>query len=448
MMFERRGKTFLIIGILLVISIGSAVVFFFLSALDLDKVRKDVQAKVAEVIPSEPIVSAQIMPDFSVYRDDLLKNSQDFLEINLQQKQVSFYQQGQVVKTAEILKLGDKVNWGGTPAGLYSVLSGGKEAYSAGAEAYMPYALKFYGKYFLHGSPYYANGDVYASDFSGGCVQIADQDAKEFFDLTKINLPVLVIDQQNTECPVAVLSDKPLPQIQAVNYLIADLDCGEVLAQKNAQEKIAVGSLLDFLEAIVIAENIDLRDDLGVSAKAEQMSCGASDVLQAGGYYRAVDLFYPLLSENSAKANWVLAAFLGRQRMPQLMQEKAKAMMMTTTTVSDIFSCDGEGNISTAQDLFYLARYLQNTRPPLLAISRKDKVRTFGALPFDLASLSNQNISADDETFVGGRVSVVNGSQYNGLFIFKNISIILLKEDSLESLQKDALQIKAWLGLP
>ncbi|MEK9153625.1 MAG: L,D-transpeptidase family protein, partial [Patescibacteria group bacterium] len=420
MMFERRGKTFLIIGILLVISIGSAVVFFFLSALDLDKVRKDVQAKVAEVIPSEPIISAKIMPDFLVYRDDLLKNNQDFLEINLQQKQVSFYQQGQVVKTAEILKLGDKVNWGGTPAGLYSVLSGGKEAYSAGAEAYMPYALKFYGKYFLHGSPYYANGDVYASDFSGGCVQIADQDAKEFFDLTKINLPVLVIDQQNTECPVAVLSDKPLPQIQAVNYLIADLDCGEVLAQKNAQEKIAVGSLLDFLEAIVIAENIDLRDDLGVSAKAEQMSCGASDVLQAGGYYRAVDLFYPLLSENSAKANWVLAAFLGRQRMPQLMQEKARVIMMATTTVSDIFSCDGAGNISTPKDLFYLARYLRNVRPPLLAISKNAKVRVFGALPFDLTSLSNQNIFATDENFVGGRVSAVNGAQYNGLFVFGN----------------------------
>lgn len=341
--------------------------------------------------------------------------------------------------------MGDKANWGGTPAGLYSVLSGGKDAYSSGAEAYMPYALKFYGKYFLHGSPYYANGEVYASDFSGGCVQIADQDAKDFFNLTEIGLPVLVIDQPNTKCPEAALNSKPLPQIQAANYLVADLDCGEILAEKNAQEKTAVGSLLDFLEAIVIAEGVDLRDDIGASSKAGQMSCGASDVLQAGGYYRAVDLFYPLLSENSAKANWVLAAFLGRQRMPQLMQEKAKAMMMASTTVSDIFSCDGAGNISTVQDLFYLARYLRNTRPPFLAISRKDKVRVFGALPFDLSDLSNQNIFAGDEAFVGGRVSVVNGTQYNGLFIFKNIAIILLKEESLGNLQSDALQIKAWL---
>ncbi|MEK7172773.1 MAG: hypothetical protein AAB740_02235, partial [Patescibacteria group bacterium] len=143
--------------------------------------------------------------------------------------------------------------------------------------------------------------------------------------------------------------------------------------------------------------------------------------------------------------NWARAAFLGRQRMPQLMQEKARVIMMTTTTVSDIFSCDGAGNISTPKDLFYLARYLRNVRPPLLAISKNAKVRVFGALPFDLTSLSNQNIFATDENFVGGRVSAVNGAQYNGLFVFGNISIILLKEESLDSLQNDVALIRTWL---
>ncbi|MEK9153501.1 MAG: hypothetical protein AAB723_02790, partial [Patescibacteria group bacterium] len=82
---------------------------------------------------------------------------------------------------------------------------------------------------------------------------------------------------------------------------------------------------------------------------------------------------------------------------------------------------------------------------PLLAISKNAKVRVFGALPFDLSDLSNQNIFADDKTFIGGRMSVVNGSRYNGLFIFGNIAIILLKEASLENLQKDVALMRAWL---
>ncbi|MDO8524826.1 MAG: L,D-transpeptidase [bacterium] len=431
----------MILKYLLVFLFGLAVIFFL--RFNLDKFNIDVQVKDINVIPKPKI--AEKMPDLLFYRNDLLKNNQDFLEINLAEKKVYFYQQGQIIKTAEILKLGEKETWGGTPSGLYSVLSKYKEAYSVGAEAYMPYALKFYGKYFLHGKPYYADGSSYLTDFSGGCVQVSDQDAKELFNLAGIGLPILVVDQQNAKCLNTNLDNKLFPQIQALNYLVANLDCGEILAQRNVQEEVEVGSLLDFLEAAVVAEIIDLRNDIAVSAKAEQMSCGARDVLETGGYYRVIDLFYSLLSENSAKAKWVLAAFLGRQRTPQLMQEKAKSIMMATTTIGDIFSCDGLENISTSQDLFYLARYLQNTRPPILAMSKKGRVRTFGGLPFDLENLPNQNIFADDENFIGGRISVVDSSQYNGLFVFKNISIILLKEESLENLKNDALKIKNWL---
>lgn len=463
MIFEDKKKIFFIAGILAVFLIGSAVVFGW--GFNLGAIKANLQEKTEGLVVSDlaGYVNSvfqkiqqprEILPDYLVLRNDLMKNSQDFLEINLVERKVYFYQQGQIIKTAEILKTGDVQNWGGTPSGLYKVLAKYKEAYSPGADAYMPYALKFYGKYFLHGKPYYAGGAPYLADFSGGCVQIADQDAKEIFALVDVDLPVLVIDQENTQCLEIGLSSEPFLEISAQNYLIADLDCGEVLAQKNSQEKIAIGSLLDFLEAVVIAEKVDLRDDIIVSTKAEQMSCGQKDILQTGSHYWAVDLFYPLLAENSTRAKWVLAAFLGRQKMPQLMQEKAKAIMMLNTQVSDIFDCQGANSTSTSQDLFYLARYLQNSRPPLLAMSKSEKVRIFGVLPFELENLSNQNIFSDDENFLGGKVSAVNNSRYNGMFVFRligqdgqerNIVIILLGENSIEKLESDVLQIKTWL---
>ena len=122
---------------------------------------------------------------------------------------------------------------------------------------------------------------------------------------------------------------------------------------------------------------------------------------------------------------------------------------MENTVFTDPSGYD-PGNTSNAKDLFYLARYLLNNRPPILKITRSEKVRSFGELDFEVEELWNKNIFAHDSTFVGGKTGFIKSSRYTSLFIFefekdgekRNIAIILLAS---QNLKRDTQIIYKWV---
>ncbi|GAG91729.1 unnamed protein product [marine sediment metagenome] len=139
------------------------------------------------------------------------------------------------------------------------------------------------------------------------------------------------------------------------------------------------------------------------------------------------------------------------------MNEKAKAILMEKTSFIDPSGLGAE-NISTAQDLFYLARYILNAHIPFLKISRGEKVTSFGKVRFDLENLKNKNIFAEHSNFIGGKTGLIAVSDYVGLFIFRfpletdngielerKIVIILLGSPTFGDLEKDAQNILNWL---
>ena len=71
----------------------------------------------------------------------------------------------------------------------------GTEVSKTAAEAYMPMALHFYGKYFVHGEPYYEGGEKILSDASGGCIQLQDSDAIAFYDMGEIDAALASIEK-------------------------------------------------------------------------------------------------------------------------------------------------------------------------------------------------------------------------------------------------------------
>jgi len=112
---------------------------------------------------------------------------------------VRLYRQGKLLKESQILTVGDPQNWGGSALGLYKILSGNKLNYSVISKVYMPYALKYYGKYYLHGEPFYPSGKKLISPVSGGCIRISDKDAKDIYELTELDMPVLVIGKEKDD---------------------------------------------------------------------------------------------------------------------------------------------------------------------------------------------------------------------------------------------------------
>ena len=386
---------------------------------------------------------------FEEKREEFISWQIDFLEIDLSQMKITLYQKGIPQKEVAILTKGDPQGWGGSAVGLYRVVSGNKVSYSRVSNVYMPYALKYYGKYYLHGEPYYSWGEKLISSVSGGCLRLADKDAKTIYESVEIDMPVLVIDKTRDIYDYSNEELIEFPEVSAQSYLVADLDSGYVFAEKDSQKQLPIASLTKLMTALVVAENVDLRKSILVTEKMLEIY-GSTKGLTKGKRFRIVELFYPLLIESSNDAAEVLSYFLGREKTIKLMNEKAKAILMEKTEFVDPSGFDPR-NISTAQDLFYLARYLLNNRPPILEITKGEKVPSFGKIKFEIKKLKNKNVFIKDPDFGGGKTGFIRASKYTGLFIFRlavgddierKIVIILLGSEDIKT---DTQKIYKWL---
>jgi len=381
--------------------------------------------------------------------EKFISSKTDFLEVNLAEMKVAIYKDGFLIKDAPILTKGNVEGWGGSAAGLYRILSGNKASFSIGSGVYMPYALRYYGKYYIHGIPYYPGGVKFDSLFSGGCLRLKDEDAEAIYELSELNMPVLIIDKKRDYYEYSAKDITEFPELSAKSYLVADLDSGYVFAEKNSSDSLPIASLTKLMTAVVVAENVNLKKSILIEEKMLD-AYGSTEGLELGKRFRVVELFYPLLIESSNDTAEALSYFLGRDKTIRLMNEKAEFISMKQTEFTDPSGFD-PGNVSTARALFYLARYIFNNRPPILEITKGNKVRSFGDISFDIEKFWNKNVFINDPTFVGGKTGFIKESKYTAVFIFRfsdedgaerNIAIILL---GAQSNKADTQKAYMWL---
>jgi D-alanyl-D-alanine carboxypeptidase len=386
---------------------------------------------------------------FEEQRERLIFNRMDFLEADLSEMKLKIYKEGILEREFLILAKGDPQGWGGSASGLYHIISGNELSFSLSEEVYMPHALHYYGKYYLHGEPYYYGGEKLISAVSGGCLRLSNKDAKAVYELSEINMPLLVMDKMRDGYNYSVDKITSFPAVSAKSYLVADLDSGYVFSEKDSKKQLPIASLTKLMTSIVVAENVNLRKDILI--EEEMLSgFGSADNLEPGKSYRIVELFYPLLVESSNNAAEVLSYFLGKTDTIKLMNEKAKSIFMEKTEFFDVSGFDFK-NVSTAKDLFYLGRYILNNRQPILDISRGEEVSSFGGLRIDIEKLWNKNIFVKDPSFLGGKTGFLEESKNTALFIFRfttkegrerNIAVILL--GSFDD-KNDTQKIYMWL---
>jgi len=225
------------------------------------------------------------------------------------------------------------------------------------------------------------------------------------------------------------------------------LDSGFIFASQNLKEKKAIASLTKLMTAVVVTENVDLQKDILIDPEMLD-TYGTTTELIAGKKFRVIDLLYPLLIESSNDAGEALAGFLGRDATIELMNEKAKNILMEDTKYVNPTGLSME-NVSTPSDLFQLARYVFYNRQQFLEISKGKIFKNFGAIAFDLGKLYNRNIFLDNPNFKGGKTGFLRDSKHSSIFIFQfeknkeifNIAIILLGS---ENLKKDNEKIYYW----
>lgn len=104
---------------------------------------------------------------------------------------LAWYQHGELVKDTYVC-IGKKSGW--TKAGIYKVLTkdvdhiSGSYRNAYGEPALMPYALRIYGKVWIH------CGDITGAHCSHGCINLPLEPAEELFEWAEIGTPVLIVE--------------------------------------------------------------------------------------------------------------------------------------------------------------------------------------------------------------------------------------------------------------
>jgi len=106
-------------------------------------------------------------------------------EINLSKNEIYFFENCELKTIIPIAYQGPEGKWYQTPTGYYWIGTKKEKHISSLFPVYMNYAVQLYEDFFIHEIPYYLNGEMVSSNFSGGCIRLKSDDAKKFFNIVK-----------------------------------------------------------------------------------------------------------------------------------------------------------------------------------------------------------------------------------------------------------------------
>lgn len=238
-----------------------------------------------------------------------------------------------------------------------------------------------------------------------------------------------------------------VPKTSGFAYVVADVDTGEIIIEKNPDQIYPIASVSKLITALVAKAKMNQHDTVTVTRSSINMY-GTSGGLAVGEKILVTDLYYPLLMESSNDAAEVFAEGYGYDDFIMLMNRQAKDIGMTNTS---FFEPSGlsEKNVSTAADLFKLAEYITKEHPEIWDITR---VRQYSIRNHSWGNASSISRKA---TFVGGKngftyeanettVAVLNIPMEGGS---RRIAITLLKSNAREA-DVNALErfVSRWVG--
>jgi serine-type D-Ala-D-Ala carboxypeptidase (penicillin-binding protein 5/6) len=161
-------------------------------------------------------------------------------------------------------------------------------------------------------------------------------------------------------------SSRP-PSLSAPAAVLADLDTGQILLSKGADERRPIASLTKLMTALLVLERSELDDVVTVSGRAAPSVSGyhGSELDLRPGEHISVDLLlHGLLIQSSNDAAIALAEHVAGSvdRFVGLMNRRGNRLGMTDTRFSSPNGLDDAG-YSTAADLLLLTEAAYEHRP-------------------------------------------------------------------------------------
>jgi serine-type D-Ala-D-Ala carboxypeptidase (penicillin-binding protein 5/6) len=171
-----------------------------------------------------------------------------------------------------------------------------------------------------------------------------------------------------TAAPTTVITPQP-PNINAKAYVLMDANTGEVLAQKNMNDRLPPASLTKLMTAYVASSalkqgQIKLNDMVTVSEKAWKMQ-GSRMFIQVGTQVSVKDLLDGIIVASGNDACVAMAEHVAGSEdvFVQLMNQNAARLGMQNTNYTDSTGMPDPNHYSTAYDLAVLTRAIVKDYP-------------------------------------------------------------------------------------
>ncbi len=211
--------------------------------------------------------------------------------------------------------------------------------------------------------------------------------------------------------PQYSLLEKPaVPVLSGKAYLVADLQTGEVILEKNSEVIHPLASVSKLMTALIAREQMDLQSIAIVSRDATN-AYGGQGNLGLGEKIRLADLLFPLLMESSNDAAEVFADQYGHTQFMEEMNKKATALGMSDTYYGDPSGLDPR-NTSTPRDLLKLARYIYQKDPQIYDMTRVKQFSIKGH------TWRNANALLLTPGFAGGKNGYIDQSRQTTVSLF------------------------------
>ena len=359
------------------------------------------------------------------------------------------YENGKTVEEIPILSKGKPGSPWETPVGKYAVSYKEEKHFSSIGKVWMPNSIQFFGNFFIHGWPYYSDGTPVYEGYSGGCIRLSVSDSKKVYDFSENGTPIYISNQLDDEKAVndsyGILNENSKkPTLSSKNYLVADVNTGDVVLSKNESARLPIASITKLITALVSLETIDQTQTTFVPKDATIRNGAGKKDLSEGEVISIGSLIYPLLLQSSNIAAETLANQSGRQKFINHMNQKTSSIGLDETFFDDP-SGISEKNISTAEDLLKLLSYLLKNKKHVLDITKKESVKD------GMKTWTNNDKMADFENFLGGKTGYTEAARktFAGIFSLplsefgqRDVGIVLLQSEDRED---DVIKILDYL---
>lgn len=152
------------------------------------------------------------------------------------------------------------------------------------------------------------------------------------------------------------------PQLSANSYLLIDTTSGEVLAEKNPDERIEPASLTKLMTAYLVVSEIKQgtlqSDDLAIVSDYAQSMPGSRMFIEAGKTVSIGDLLRGLIVQSGNDASVALAEHVAasEQGFVDMMNRMAATLGMNSTNFMNASGLPDPDHYTTARDLSIVAR--------------------------------------------------------------------------------------------